>query len=247
MRHGSRPHSRPRRVGVRVDRERVRSDRPQRARRQLAVNAQGRGAGHVHARTASAARPRVGRDERDRADAARAPQVAFRLDYAGGWGKYKSDYWKTFQQRVQGLHRPGARLDGHRVHGAGRLLLGPAGLAADAAELRPRPAAAAGDVGAAALALDRRPAAARRSTPTGPGTSGITSSARTPTRRAGLRLPLDLAGVAARHVRPQRLRRHVRLGLRRGLEAREQLPDAHATGAFCYSSTRTAPTRPATA
>ena len=25
-----------------------------------------------------------------------AQQVRFRLDYAGGWGKYRSDYWKTF-------------------------------------------------------------------------------------------------------------------------------------------------------
>jgi hypothetical protein len=25
------------------------------------------------------------------------PQVSFRLDYAGGWGKYHSDYWKTFK------------------------------------------------------------------------------------------------------------------------------------------------------
>jgi hypothetical protein len=24
------------------------------------------------------------------------PQVSFRLDYAGGWGKYRSQYWKTF-------------------------------------------------------------------------------------------------------------------------------------------------------
>jgi hypothetical protein len=24
------------------------------------------------------------------------PQVAFKLDYAGGWGKYHADYWKTF-------------------------------------------------------------------------------------------------------------------------------------------------------
>jgi hypothetical protein len=24
------------------------------------------------------------------------PQVAFKLDYAGGWGKYHSEYWKTF-------------------------------------------------------------------------------------------------------------------------------------------------------
>ena len=24
-------------------------------------------------------------------------QLAFKLDYAGGWGKYHSDYWKTFE------------------------------------------------------------------------------------------------------------------------------------------------------
>ena len=45
----------------------------------------------------------------------------------------------------------------------------------------------------------------------------------------------------ARHVRPQPLRRHVRLGLRHGLEAREQLPDAHRTPASSVTaSTRTA-------
>ena len=27
------------------------------------------------------------------------PQVAFELDYAGGWGKYHDDYWKTFGDR----------------------------------------------------------------------------------------------------------------------------------------------------
>jgi hypothetical protein len=25
------------------------------------------------------------------------PQIAFKLDYAGGWGKYHSNYWKTFK------------------------------------------------------------------------------------------------------------------------------------------------------
>jgi hypothetical protein len=25
------------------------------------------------------------------------PQLAFKLDYAGGWGKYHTDYWKTFK------------------------------------------------------------------------------------------------------------------------------------------------------
>ena len=57
-------------------------------------------------------------------------QVAFKLDYAGGWGKYHTDYWKTFAERLQAVHRPGARLEGDRLHRARRLLLGPAGLAA---------------------------------------------------------------------------------------------------------------------
>ena len=43
---------------------------------------------------------------------------------------------------------------------------------------------------------------------------------------AGLRLPLDLVGQPLDTLRPQPLRRHARLGLRHGLEAREQLPDA---------------------
>ena len=25
------------------------------------------------------------------------PQLAFKLDYAGGWGKYHTNYWKTFK------------------------------------------------------------------------------------------------------------------------------------------------------
>jgi hypothetical protein len=29
------------------------------------------------------------------------PQVSFRLDYAGGWGKYRRDYWKTFTNKCR--------------------------------------------------------------------------------------------------------------------------------------------------
>ena len=46
--------------------------------------------------------------------------------------------------------------------------------------------------------------------------------------RRRLRLRVDPLRRAARHVRPERLRRHARLGVRRGLEAGEQLPDAPA-------------------
>src|SRR5207302_8304129 len=33
------------------------------------------------------------------APTAARPQVEFKLDYAGGWGKYRRDYWKTFGAR----------------------------------------------------------------------------------------------------------------------------------------------------
>ena len=34
------------------------------------------------------------------------PQVALRLDYAGGWGKYRADYWKTFKNACQPYDGP---------------------------------------------------------------------------------------------------------------------------------------------
>ncbi len=34
------------------------------------------------------------------------PQVAFKLDYAGGWGKYHSDYWKTFKNACTAYDGP---------------------------------------------------------------------------------------------------------------------------------------------
>ena len=45
-------------------------------------------------------------------------------------------------------------------------------------------------------------------------------------RPPGPRLQVDVGRRPARHLRPQPLPRHVRLGLRQGLAAREQLPDA---------------------
>ena len=48
--------------------------------------------------------------------------------------------------------------------------------------------------------------------------------------RPGLRLRLDPDRPAARRLRPQPLRRHARLGVRRGVEAREQLPHAQPDG-----------------
>lgn len=34
------------------------------------------------------------------------PQVKFRLDYAGGWGKYRRDYWKTFRNSCRPYDGP---------------------------------------------------------------------------------------------------------------------------------------------
>ena len=53
-------------------------------------------------------------------------------------------------------------------------------------------------------------------------------------RRGRLRLPLDPVRRSARHLRAQRLRRHLRLRVRHRLEAREQLPHPRAGGGFCY-------------
>ncbi|HEY2778523.1 MAG TPA: hypothetical protein VGI77_11525 [Gaiellaceae bacterium] len=34
------------------------------------------------------------------------PQLAFKLDYAGGWGKYHTDYWKTFKNSCGAYNGP---------------------------------------------------------------------------------------------------------------------------------------------
>ena len=49
-------------------------------------------------------------------------------------------------------------------------------------------------------------------------------------RPSRARLQVDLGRRPARHLRPQPLPRHLRLGLRQGLAAREQLPDAQGHG-----------------
>ena len=34
------------------------------------------------------------------------PQVSFKLDYSGGYGKYKQDYWKTFKSSCKAYDGP---------------------------------------------------------------------------------------------------------------------------------------------
>ena len=53
------------------------------------------------------------------------PQVAFKCDYAGGWGKYRNaELLADVPERVPAVRRAGARLRRRRVQGARRELLG---------------------------------------------------------------------------------------------------------------------------
>ena len=66
-----------------------------------------------------------------RAPSETTPQVRFRWDYAGGWGKYRNGkYWKGFKNRCAAVRRPGAADARRGVQGAERQLLDGAGVAA---------------------------------------------------------------------------------------------------------------------
>ncbi len=95
----------------------------------------------LHRGRQAPARPRVGRGERDRADAGAATGLV-QARLRGRLGQVQARLLEDVPQRVHGLHRPGARLEGDRLQGARRLVLGAPGVAADAAELRPRADAA---------------------------------------------------------------------------------------------------------
>ena len=123
-------------------------------------------------------------------------QVAFSLDYAGGWGKYRTDYWKTFAELLPPLRRAGAGLEGDGLHRARRLALGSPGLAARASRPGPRARRRPGPVGASALALDRRAAGS-----VDPAELGLQA----------LRPPLRHAHLCG----PERLRLPLHLGRRR--------------------------------
>src|SRR3954451_19458149 len=94
------------------------------------------------------------------------PQIAFKLDYAGGWGKYRRDYFKTFGKACNRYDGPAlawyvtackAR-DGSywALQAWQRELPGHGGAgAARAARLRRGRLAGAGRMGAPPLALDR--------------------------------------------------------------------------------------------
>ena len=80
-------------------------------------------------------------------------QVELSLDYAGGYGKYRRDYWKTFGSVCGTYDGPPLALARRRLQGARRLVLGAAGVAAGAPDYGVAPTAAPGGVGASPLAL----------------------------------------------------------------------------------------------
>ena len=51
-------------------------------------------------------------------------QVAFRLDYSGGWGTYRKHVWKTFQNACASVRGAAARVVRDRLHRARRQPLG---------------------------------------------------------------------------------------------------------------------------
>jgi hypothetical protein len=209
-----------------VERERVSARRPQCEGGQARGQHQGRGADQLFGARAAEARARLGRRERHRADAHQAAaRVQARLRRR--LGQVPQHLLEDVQECVRRVHGPEARVVRHRLHGTGRLELGAAGLATDAPELRGRGQCDADRVGAPPLTLDRRAAGADDQhrlglAPVGPPVRHVHLQG-----AAGLRLQGDAGRQPARHLRPEHLRRHVRLGLRRRLEAREQLPDAH--------------------
>ncbi len=141
-------------------------DRTQRHGRQAAGRRAGQGTHLVPLRRPVAAAPRLRRGERAPAEpgaaAGRVQAPARRVDRA---------------QRLRGVQGPAARLEGRRVHGAGRHALGAAGVAADAPELRRSGDGRPRRLGAAPIALVRRRSRCSRSGPTGRTAASTTSTA----------------------------------------------------------------------
>ena len=79
----------------------------------------------------AASRPRLGRDQRVARRSETTPQVRFRWDYAGGWGKYRNvQVLERLQEPLRGVRRAGAPDARRGVQGAERQLLDGSGMAA---------------------------------------------------------------------------------------------------------------------
>ena len=175
-------------------------------------------------------------------------QVAFKLDYAGGWGKYRKVLSAATFENVCGPYTgpplPWLVTACTAPDGSHWALQswqkGLPNLGLDAV------AAAPGGVGAPPQPLDDASSRRSRSGRTGPTRKhfdhvfGRFTYLGQPVVSG--RRPLN--GPPHRPLRSQRLPRHLRLRVRARLEAREQLPGPHrGTGVFCYGSTGTTRTR----
>ena len=177
---------------------------------------QGRGAHLVPRRRQVEARARVGRAERDRVDPRTAAGRRSSSTTRAGAASTSSDYWKTFKSTCGAYDGPTlawmvtackASDGSYWALQAWQRMLPNYGVA---------PCADAGCLGASSLALDRRPAGADDRHRLGLAPVGSPLRHLHVRRPAGVRLQVDARRRPARHVRPQHLRRHLRLEVRQG-------------------------------
>ena len=205
----------------RADRDRSSRDgfrlgahRPQRDDLSLKVAANGQALLTYNARGKRRTRPRLGRDQRAPADDG-APAGRVPLDYSGGWGTYHSARLEGLPNACRPYDGPDAAWLVTGVQGARRLLLGVQSwqkmLPNSASPPTPEQAAWelrlshwTGELPQLDVNLDW---AYRRYDHL---YGGFTYRG-----AAGLRLHVDAARRPARHVRPEHLRRHVQLRVRR--------------------------------
>ena len=164
------------------------------------------------------------------APSAGSKQVDFKLDYSGGWGTYKKDVWKTVKNSCGTYNGPPlawrvtsctAKDGSSWALQSWQRMLPNYGVAPNATQ----------SVWELRLSHWTGPLP-ELTVNTELGLRQVRPSLRdVPLQgRAGPRLQVDGRRQPARHLRPQPLRRHVQLGLRRRLEAREQLPHAQGHG-----------------
>ena len=196
---------------------------------------QRRGADHVPRGREAQARAGLERRQRDRADAA-SRQVVVQARLRGRLGQVPPRLLEDVRQRVPvataGRRSPGRSTvctaptarTGRSRRGSGRF---------PTSGSRPTATQSAWELRLSHWTGALPVLSTSRST--GPTSASTTSSARSPTPAQSVYgFRSTSSGAPARQLRPEHLPRHVRLGLRHGLEAREQLPDAQASGAFCY-------------
>src|SRR5439155_4433741 len=154
-----------------------------------------------------------------RPTASRVPQGLFRTPV------------DVLPEPVPHLRRTEARVHGRCLRRTRWVVLGSAIVAEDAAELRREAATRSGRLGAPPLPLvggDRNPRGLERLGLRRPLPPPLRAAV--VRRQAGVRLLGEPGWLAAGRLRPQHLRRHVRLALRPRLAAGERLPRSPADG-----------------